>query len=579
MAPIRLVNPWALLLLPAIVAFWIVWRMRFRSPLALAAAVLLVMAFARPQVAAKVLRLERVYLLDVSGSTFLDLPAALGGIRRSISGMRADDRAALILFASAPQLALPMTAVASVPARLEVPASLPEPGATDIAAALRLAARQFTGRPAARQLVLLTDGRQTRGRGQLEAAMAASAGARVFAIPVGPRSVSDARVARVVAPRRVRLGESFPLSVELTADVDLEASLSVLRDGKPWAGPFRVALERGVPRRIALSDRADEPGLHVYLARLEVADRCAENNQWRATVVVGGPTRAVHLSPGDTPLLSLLRGIAGIRVTRLAPSDPRLEAALAGADCLVVEGVRAEQLPQATQESIRDWVAAGGGLVTIGGPRSYGPGGYAGSALEEAMPVRCVRPRSVALVVLLDRSGSMAEEFDGREKLSFAREAAARAAASLRPKDAFALLTFSGSVERLIPLGPPPGRQALAAALEGISPHGPTELQAALEAALETAVAAAAEVRHVVVITDGQTRRLDVEALRSRYALAGVGLSALMTGRDPKAIARMRGSPPGPSATSATWPACPSLSSRCFAGTSIGSLSTRGPRR
>lgn len=539
MSGIRFLHPWALALVPVLVGLWALRRRRFAGPLALGASLLLALALARPQVAGRILRLERVYLLDVSGSTFLDLPAALDGIRRSTAGMRPDDRAALVVFASEPRVALPTAPVASIPARLELPPSLPERDGTDIAGALRLAARQFNARPAARQLVLLSDGRQTRGRAELEAATVAAAGARLFVLPVGPRSVADARITRVAAPRTVRLGESFALTVELAASAGLAANLSIQRDGKPFGDPLHLELERDVPRRVSVTDRAAEPGLHVYAARLSVADRCAENNQWRTAVVVEGPTRLVLLSPTDTALLKLLRTIEGLQVSRLAPAASEIGPALAGADCLVVEGVAAEQLPQAVQESIRDWVSSGGGLVTIGGPRSYGPGGYAGSPLEDAMAVRCVRPRKVALVVLLDRSGSMAEEFEGREKISFAREAAIRAAAALRTKDSFSLLAFSGSVERVIPLGPPPKPEVLAASLDRLAPHGPTELQAGLERALEVASGASAEVRHVIAITDGQTRRLDVEELRSRYQKAGVGLSALMTGRDPKAIGRM----------------------------------------
>ncbi len=539
MSGFRLLHPWALALAALLVGLWALWGRRRFGPLAFGACALLVLALARPQVASQVLRLERVYLLDVSGSTFLDLPAALDGIRRSIGRMRPEDRAALILFASEPRVALPISPAGAAPGRLEAPAQLPDPAGSDIAGALGLAARQFGPRPAARQIVLMSDGRQTRGRAEIEAAMVASGGARVFVVPVGPGSVADARIIRMAAPRRVRVGENFALTVEVVATADLPATLSIERDGEAFGEPLRLELEGDVPRRIALTDRGAEPGLRLYSARLSLADRCPENNAWQTAVVVEGPTRVVHLSPGGTALSRLLGGVEGLEVVQLVPPASRLDAALASSDCVIVEGLAARELPRGVQESIRDWVAAGGGLVTIGGPRSYGPGGYAGSPLEEAMAVRCVRPRKVALVVVLDRSGSMAEEFEGREKISYAREAVRRAACALRAKDSFALLAFSGSVERLFPLGPPPRPEVLGARLEAIAPHGPTELQAALEDALAVASGASAEVRHVIAVTDGQTQRLDVEALRSRYQEAGVGLSALMTGRDPKAIARM----------------------------------------
>ena len=82
----------------------------------------------------------------------------------------------------------------------------------------------------------------------------------------------------------------------------------------------------------------------------------------------------------------------------------------------------------------------GRGLVTIGGPRAYGAGGYTDTPLEETLPVDMgVRDREkqpdVALVVVIDKSGSMdachCNSFDG------GRAAAGRACrASRRPTSA-----------------------------------------------------------------------------------------------------------------------------------------------
>ena len=61
------------------------------------------------------------------------------------------------------------------------------------------------------------------------------------------------------------------------------------------------------------------------------------------------------------------------------------------------------------QAYVRD---LGRGLVMVGGPRSYGAGGYEDTQLEETLPVDMgVRDRQkqpdVALVVVIDKSGSM----------------------------------------------------------------------------------------------------------------------------------------------------------------------------
>ena len=64
-------------------------------------------------------------------------------------------------------------------------------------------------------------------------------------------------------------------------------------------------------------------------------------------------------------------------------------------------------------ETLASWVEnTGSGLAMTGGQKSYGPGGYFKSPLERVMPISMEmrkehRKMSVAVVVALDRSGSM----------------------------------------------------------------------------------------------------------------------------------------------------------------------------
>jgi len=208
--------------------------------------------------------------------------------------------------------------------------------------------------------------------------------------------------------------------------------------------------------------------------------------------------------------------------------------------------VSADDLPAAAQAAVRDWVRdAGGGLIALGGPASYGPGGYAGTAIEEALPVRCSRPRQLALLIALDASGSMAERVGGRAKIAFAREAVLRCASRLRETDRLAVIAFAAEPRPVLPLGavPPPDR--LARLLDAVEPHGPTDLKAALEAALEAMRASPAQVRHVILASDGQVTdeqaaRLRAASIKRRFAAAGVTLSVLMTGREARAVALLR---------------------------------------
>ncbi|MBM4033829.1 MAG: VWA domain-containing protein [Planctomycetes bacterium] len=543
MSRLHFATPEALLLVALALGAFALWRRRLGGALGLAVVLCLCVALARPQWATEARRVARLYALDVSGSTFLDAPKALAAVRRSMAELGADDRVGLMAFAGSPQVALPLSPPRAVPGELALGGQLPRADATDIAALIRSAAEQLAEPACDRQLVLMGDGRQTVGNAELEAAMAAAAGMRVFAIPVGPAEVSDARVALLRAPARVAVGQPFEVEAELAATAPIEATLIIARDGSPLGSARRVALEPGAPHRLSVQDRLDKPGTVAYSASLAVADRCAENNSAQAIVRAEGDTRVLCAAPGDTALARLLAAAPGLDVARVGPAElGELAGRLPGADCLVLDGVAAGQLPAAVQGAVRDWVRdTGAGLVALGGPASYGPGGYTGTPIEDALPVLCALPRKIALLVALDASGSMAERAGGKSKIAFAREAVLRCAGELGASDSFGLMAFAGEPRVVLPVGKVPEAGRLAALLERIEPHGPTELQAALEQANEVLTSATAQVRHIILVSDGQVTdaqasRIRESNLRKRMADAGVTLSAVMTGRDPKAM-------------------------------------------
>jgi Mg-chelatase subunit ChlD len=78
--------------------------------------------------------------------------------------------------------------------------------------------------------------------------------------------------------------------------------------------------------------------------------------------------------------------------------------------CVLLHDLPASDIPEWFQQKIRDYVFQGGGFGFLGGPDSFGAGGYFKSTIEEISPV-FMPPRSykqsLAIVLLIDSSGSM----------------------------------------------------------------------------------------------------------------------------------------------------------------------------
>ena len=121
---------------------------------------------------------------------------------------------------------------------------------------------------------------------------------------------------------------------------------------------------------------------------------------------------------------------------------------LADYAALVLVNTPAREFSPQTLQALRSFVRdLGGGLVAVGGPQSYGVGGWLGTPLEEALPVE-MRVRDpqrfppLAMAIVIDKSGSMGVEEAGMTKIRLAGEAAIRVAETLNDADMLAVVAY-----------------------------------------------------------------------------------------------------------------------------------------
>ena len=132
----------------------------------------------------------------------------------------------------------------------------------------------------------------------------------------------------------------------------------------------------------------------------------------------------------------------------------------------------------------------------IGGPDSYGAGGYQKTPLEETLPVDMgVRDRQkqpdVALIVVIDQSGSMdachCNSFDGGmgggtgvgggvRKVDIGKEAILRAAAALTERDELGVVSFNEQAHWVVKTQPLGGIADLQGTIAGLQPLGQTNI-------------------------------------------------------------------------------------------------------
>src|SRR4030095_16670708 len=171
-------------------------------------------------------------------------------------------------------------------------------------------------------------------------------------------------------------------------------------------------------------------------------------------ILPGGDTRPDEHSA----LLSALEA-ADFQVNLITPSRlPSDLPSLAQYNSVVLVDVPARTLGNNQMENLQAYVHdLGGGLVVVGGPTSYGVGGYFQTPLEAALPVEMQikdekRRPSLGIVFIIDHSGSMEETSGSVTKLELAKEAAARSVELLFPTDRVGVIAFDDVASWVVPM-------------------------------------------------------------------------------------------------------------------------------
>ncbi len=506
-------HPALLLLLLLLPAGWVAWQ-RWppplrgrRSQLALGLRLLviacLVLALAGVRVSTLPQRQALVAVVDLSASLRQSQDQEAAAVRRLAAAKGPDDLFGVVSFGRGAEVELP----ASLHPDFDVFQTQPDPGYTDIASALQLAANLVPD-GYARHLVLLTDGRQNLGDAAAVVAALRAEGVRVDVLGIGGQTGPEVLILRVEAPTELRAGQAAVVTVRVRSSGPADGHLVLLGAG----GQIE---ERELKLAAGVSSYSFQlPALEagVYRIRAELSaqpDTYPENNLGEAVIrVLGRPTVLVLEGMRDegANVASALTA-SGMSVERRLSSElPGDPAALSRYDSIVLVNTPADSFPHDGMAAIATVVRdLGRGLVAIGGGTSYGPGGWQGTPLEEALPVRMELPNrpekpKVAVVLIM-------ESMEGQRADMVALGAAEALIDKLGPEDQIAVTNgdprcaTGGSM--LIPMTPVTDKAALDRKLEGASLGDPPSYLCYLKLAADALQKADAAVKHIVLLGDG----------------------------------------------------------------------------
>ena len=515
---------------------------------------LVVAALLGPVIERRAGRVATVFVVDQSGSMS---PAARAEaeqfLRDSLAARGDDDLVGVVAFGADAQIDRVMQASSEFSAT----AAVVDPSATDLAGALRLGAAMLPS-DARRRVVLISDGRANAGDTADGIAEMSELGVPVDVHTVAASAGLDAALEGIDVPRVARVDEVVPITVHVSSGRETPATVTLRREGVD-IGSQDINLVVG-DNIVTFSDTTGpEPGgLLRYQAVVTVGgDTLAENDTAFAAVPVEGPARVlvVEGTTGEATTLVSALTAASIGSDVVGVADVPSVAQLATYAGIVLVDVDARSLtgPQieALTTAVRD---LGRGLVTIGGVRSYGVGGYRQSPLSDLLPVDSeivdpTRRKTVAEVLSIDTSGSMAACHcregstqmnaggmmeGGVNKTDISRAAAERTIGALAATDEIGVLAWNTGSKWIIDLQQLPAADVVENGLRQLQPDGSTNLGDSLREASNALLASSAELKHIILFTDGFTDPAIIENVADEagrlYEESGITTSVMGTG-------------------------------------------------
>lgn len=475
-----------------------------------------------------------VFLVDLSVSDTQNIKAFDRYIDESISRMPKHNKYAIVTFgrdAVVEQFVTDQDMYMGLGSKTDV-------AATDFENGLQRAVSMLPSDTAGR-VVVLTDGRETAGNIERTASLFVGDDISLEAILIGSDSGDDAYVKNVEMPETLHAGESYYLKVAVESNFDTDATV-IISSGGTEVAREDVRLQKG-SNEFIFEEEVTSKDVESYEVKVIAdGDSVEENNTYSAySRVEDAPRILVLRGKGDSGnafenVLDAAHVNAEFQRPERAPKELK---DLLNYKAVIFENVYKDEVPEEFLDILETYVKDyGGGFCACGGEDSFMLGGYNDTVIETVLPVNMelrgtLQIPSTAIVMVIDHSGSMLDYAGaGLTNLDVAVEAAKRGVDNLRETDQVGVLAFDDYYTWAHKLSDAEDKERIKDDIETITDGGGTIIMPALEEARKELAACDAEVRHIILLTDGMGETSDFSTVTDKINQDGITLSTVAVG-------------------------------------------------
>ena len=396
----------------------------------------------------------------------------------------------------------------------------------------------------ANAVVINSDGYETEG--STESLFMFGSTAHYYPITPGKSAIGgDAQgmsISQLTAPLVAPSQKSVDIRVSLFNSTTKERTGTLtVRHGTKELMKYPVTVPAGKEELVVVTSDPSQEGLNEITAELQWNDESGPHSSQRSIWLSGEKRDKVLLINGtsdDARLLpTILKNQAYTLQSWLAGSSDSEVKSLTEYQAIILNNTPRNQLPAKFESEIEPYLTAGGRLVTIGGNRAFGLGGYIGSRMEPLFPVRLVPPTTekkrlnVAVQLVIDKSRSMATD----NRLDYAKEAAVQVVRNLKDDDYIGVIGFAEQPFIVQPMDQVGNvRELVVDRVKRLFPNLKTELFPALNDARRELLRINAGRKHIIVLTDGRipdAGEVYLNLVRQLKPL-GITLSTILVGAD-----------------------------------------------
>jgi uncharacterized membrane protein len=390
---------------------------------------------------------------------------------------------------------------------------------------------------------------------------------QVDVLPIEYFYDKEVLVEKVSIPPDVKKGERVNINVVIRASEPTRGTLQIFQksDGArmPAAGnekPEPVELQRGV-NVLTLKQLITEPNFYTFSAEfipeMGSGDRRAINNRAEGFTHARGKAQVLLIEGTAGEHSELVKALREKEIEVKVMVGPRIDGSTGiGGDTLPTDlaqlrpydSVILANVPkEAFTESQHELLAAnchdmGAGLLMLGGPDSFGAGGWMNTPVEKALPVdmqiKALKVQGIGAMVLIMHASEIPEG-------NYWQKVVAKAAiSSLSNYDFAGMIHWEGQEAWLFTLRPiGTGRPSMLRAVDRMTPGDMPDFDPSLQMAMKGLNAVKdAMSKHIVIISDGDPTPPSARVI-SQLAASKVSVTTVLTaahGNDPGAMSVMR---------------------------------------